>query len=216
MRAVEDALKYTIPVNAQLIRNLMIGTQFVHDHVMHFYHLHALDWVDVVSALKADPKATSTLAQSISSYARSSPGYFADVQERIKKLVESGQLGIFANAYWGHPGYKLPPEANLMAVAHYLDALAWQRQVVQLQTIFGGKNPHPNVLVGGAPAAISVHAGAGTGTTAVNAWACRKWPRSSTRCASSWMRCTCPTRWPSPRSIRIGSRPAMGKGTEIS
>jgi hydrogenase large subunit len=168
VRAVEDALKYSIPANAQLIRNLMIGTQFVHDHVMHFYHLHALDWVDVVSALKADPKATSALAQSISTYARSSPGYFAEVQDRVKKLVESGQLGIFANAYWGHPGYKLPPEANLMAVAHYLDALAWQREVVQLQTIFGGKNPHPNVLVGGAPSAISVHAGAGTGSTAVN------------------------------------------------
>jgi hydrogenase large subunit len=169
VRAVEDALKYPIPVNAQLIRNLMIGAQFVHDHVMHFYHLHALDWVDVVSALKADPKATSTLAQSISSYARSSPGYFSDVQTRVKKLVESGQLGIFAGAYWGHPGYALPPEANLMAVAHYLDALAWQRQVAQLHTIFGGKNPHPNFLVGGSPAAISVHSGAGTGSTAVNA-----------------------------------------------
>jgi hydrogenase large subunit len=168
VRAVEDALHYTIPANAQLIRNLMIAAQFVHDHVMHFYHLHALDWVDVVSALKADPKAASTLAQSISSYARSSPGYFAEVQTRVKKLVESGQLGIFANAYWGNPLYKLPPEANLMAVAHYLDALAWQREVVQLQTIFGGKNPHPNVLVGGAPSAISVHAGAGTGSTAVN------------------------------------------------
>jgi hydrogenase large subunit len=168
VRAVEDALHYTIPVNAQLIRNLMMVTQFAHDHVMHFYHLHALDWVDVLSALKADPKVTSTLAQSISSYSRSSPGYFADVQTRIKTLVESGQLGIFANAYWGHPGYALPPEANLMAMAHYLDALAWQRQIVQLQTIFGGKNPHPNVLVGGAPAAISVHAGAGTGTTALN------------------------------------------------
>ncbi len=168
VRAVEDALKITIPANAQLIRNLMIGAQFVHDHVMHFYHLHALDWVDVVSALKADPKATSTLAQSISSYARSSPGYFADVQSRVKKLVESGQLGIFANAYWGNPLYKLPPEANLMAVAHYLDALAWQRQVAQLHTIFGGKNPHPNFLVGGVPSAISVHSGAGTGSTAVN------------------------------------------------
>jgi hydrogenase large subunit len=168
VRAVEDALKYTIPVNAQLIRNLMIATQFVHDHVMHFYHLHALDWVDVVSALKADPKATSTLAQSISTYARSSPGYFAEVQSRVKALVESGQLGVFANAYWGNALYKLPPEANLMAVAHYLDALAWQRQIIQVQTIFGGKNPHPNVLVGGAPSAISVHTGAGTGTTAVN------------------------------------------------
>ncbi|MEW6169653.1 MAG: nickel-dependent hydrogenase large subunit [Pseudomonadota bacterium] len=169
VRSVEDALKYEIPVNAQLIRNLMIGAQFVHDHVMHFYHLHALDWVDVVSALGADPKATSALAQSISSYPRSSPGYFAEVQGRVRKLVESGQLGIFANAYWGHPEYRLPAEANLMAVAHYLDALAWQREVAELHAIFGGKNPHPNFLVGGSPAAISVHTGEGTGSTAVNA-----------------------------------------------
>jgi hydrogenase large subunit len=168
VRAVEDALKIVIPANAQLIRNLMIATQFVHDHVMHFYHLQALDWVDVVSALKADPKAASALAQSISTYARSSPGYFADVQSRVKALVESGQLGIFSNAYWGNPLYKLPPEANLMAVAHYLDALAWQREIIEVQTIFGGKNPHPNVLVGGVPSAISVHSGAGTGSTAVN------------------------------------------------
>ena len=70
VRAVENALKYEIPPNAQLIRNLMIGAQYVHDHVMHFYHLHALDWVDVVSALKADPKATSALAQSLSQLCR--------------------------------------------------------------------------------------------------------------------------------------------------
>jgi hydrogenase large subunit len=157
IRAVENALDYSIPVNAQLIRNLMIAAQFVHDHVMHFYHLHALDWVDVVSALKADPKATSQLAQSISSYPKSSPAYFAEMQTKLKNFVESGQLGIFANGYWGHPAYKLPPEANLMAVAHYLEALAWQRDVVQIHTIFGGKNPHPNFVVGGAPSAISVH-----------------------------------------------------------
>src|SRR5512147_2456221 len=163
VRAVEDALKYEVPANAQLIRNLMIAAQYVHDHVMHFYHLHALDWVDVVSALKADPKATSALAQSLSSYPKSSPGYFADVQKKVKTFVEQGQLGIFANAYWGHPAYKLPPEANLMAVAHYLDALAWQRDVVKLHTIFGGKNPHPNFVVGGVPSAISVQTGAGPG-----------------------------------------------------
>jgi len=168
VRSVEDALGIVIPPNAQWIRNLMIVTQFAHDHVMHFYHLHALDWVDVLSALKADPKAASALAQSISPYARSSPGYFAEAQERVQKLVQGGQLGIFANAYWGHPGYQMPPEANLMALAHYLDALEWQRQIVQLQTIFGGKNPHPNLVVGGMPSAISVHAGAGTATTAVN------------------------------------------------
>lgn len=149
VRAVENALNYKIPKNAQLIRNLMIAAQYVHDHVMHFYHLHALDWVDVVSALDADPKATSALASSISNYPKSSPGYFSDVKKKLKNFVEQGQLGIFANGYWGHAAYKLPPEANLMAVAHYLDALEWQRDVVQLHTIFGGKNPHPNFLVGG-------------------------------------------------------------------
>jgi hydrogenase large subunit len=156
VRAVEDALKYEIPKNAQLIRNLMIGAQYIHDHVMHFYHLHAFDWVDVVSALSADPKATSELAQSISNYSKSSPGYFSDTQKKLKKFVESGQLGIFAKAYWGHPAYKLPPEANLMAVAHYLEALGWQREVVKLHTIFGGKNPHPNFLVGGVPCPIDL------------------------------------------------------------
>ncbi len=157
VRAVENALNYPIPPNAQLIRNLMIAAQYVHDHVMHFYHLHALDWVDVVSALKADPKATSELAQSISNYSKSSPGYFADMQKKLKDFVEGGQLGIFTNGYWGHPAYKLPPEANLMAVAHYLEALSWQREVAKLHAIFGGKNPHPNFLVGGVPCAISVH-----------------------------------------------------------
>jgi len=157
IRSVENALDYKIPPNAQLIRNLMNGAQYVHDHVMHFYHLHALDWVDVVSALKADPKATSDLAQSISSYPKSSPGYFSDMQKKVKDFVESGQLGIFANGYWGHPAYKLPPEANLMAVAHYLEALSWQRDVAKLHTIFGGKNPHPNFLVGGVACPIDLN-----------------------------------------------------------
>jgi hydrogenase large subunit len=163
VRAVEDALKITIPANAQLIRNLMIAAQYVHDHVMHFYHLHALDWVDVVSALSADPRKTSELAQSISSYPKSSPGYFGDTQKRLKTFVDGGRLGIFGNGYWGHPAYKLPPEANLMAVAHYLEALAWQRDVARLHAIFGGKNPHPNFVVGGVPCAISVQPGHGRG-----------------------------------------------------
>jgi hydrogenase large subunit len=179
VRAVEAALNYPIPPNAELIRNLMIAAQYVHDHVMHFYHLHALDWVDVVSALKADPKKTAELAQSLSHYPKSSPGYFADVQQRVQRLVESGQPGIFAHGYWGHPAYKLPPEANLMALAHYLEALAWQREVAKLHAIFGGRNPHPQFLVGGTPAAISVHPAVlregqapqysgGVGATAVN------------------------------------------------
>jgi hydrogenase large subunit len=169
VRAVEDAVGYKIPPNAQLIRNLMIAAQYVHDHVMHFYHLHALDWVDVVSALSADPKATSSLAQSLSGYAKSSPGYFADTQKKLKDFVEGGQLGIFANGYYGHPEFKLPPEANLMAVAHYLDALEWQREVVQIHTIFGGKNPHPNFLVGGAPSPISNDPSSATGGAAATA-----------------------------------------------
>ncbi len=157
VRAVENALNYPIPANAQLIRNLMIAVQYVHDHVMHFYHLHALDWVDVVSALDADPKATSNLAQSLSNYPKSSPGYFSDMKKKLKDFVEAGQLGIFANAYWGHPAYKLPAEANLMAVAHYFEALAWQRDVVKLHAIFGGKNPHPNFVVGGVPSPIDLN-----------------------------------------------------------
>ena len=103
IRSVEDALQIEVPKNAQLIRNLMIGAQYIHDHAMHFYHLHALDWVDVVSCLNADPAATSTLAQSLSNYPNSSPGYFADVQKKVRTFVEQGQLGIFAKAYWGHP-----------------------------------------------------------------------------------------------------------------
>jgi len=155
-RAVEDALGITIPPNAQLIRNLIHGMQFVQDHVIHFYHLHALDWVDVVSALKADPEGTARLARSISPWPNNSATYFAEVQNRVKKFVASGQLGIFTNGYWGHPAYKLPPEANLMAVAHYLEALDWQRDVIRLHTIFGGKNPHPNFLVGGMASAINL------------------------------------------------------------
>jgi hydrogenase large subunit len=169
VRAVENALNYKIPPNGQLIRNLMIAAQYVHDHVMHFYHLHALDWVDVVSALSADPKSTSELAQSISGYAKSSPGYFADTQKKLKNFVEAGQLGIFAQGYWGHPEYRLPPEANLMAVAHYLEALEWQRDVVQIHTIFGGKNPHPNFVVGGHPSPISNDPSSATGGAAATA-----------------------------------------------
>lgn len=156
VRTVEDALGITVPPNAELIRNLMFCAQYMQDHVVHFYHLHALDWVDIVSALKANPNEASRIAQSISNYPKSSPAYFSDLQKRLTGFVSSGQLGIFANAYWGHPAYKLPPEINLIGVAHYLDALEWQKEVVKIHTIFGGKNPHPNYLVGGVPCAINV------------------------------------------------------------
>ena len=155
VRAVEDALGIVIPDNAEMARNLITISQYMQDHVIHFYHLHALDWVDVVSSLSADVKETSRIAQSISSWPKSSVGYFTDVQNRIKKFVESGQLGIFANGYWGHPAYKLPPEINLIGVAHYLEALEWQKEIIKIHTILGGKNPHPNFLVGGMASAIN-------------------------------------------------------------
>jgi hydrogenase large subunit len=164
IRSVEDALGIKIPPNANAIRNLMHATLYAQDHLVHFYHLHALDWVDIVSALKADPKATSEIQQKISPWPNSSPGYFREVQSRLKKFVDSGQLGIFANAYWGSPAYKLPAEVNLLATAHYLEALDFQREIVKIQTIFGGKNPHPNWLVGGMPSPINVD-----GTGAVGA-----------------------------------------------
>ncbi|MCR4417339.1 MAG: nickel-dependent hydrogenase large subunit [Ignavibacteria bacterium] len=156
VRTVEDALGIVVPPNAELIRNLMFCAQYLQDHVVHFYHLHALDWVDVVSALKADPVKTSEIAQKISNWPKSSPKYFSDLQKRLTAFVNSGQLGIFANAYWGHPAYKLPPEVNLIGVAHYLEALEWQKEIVKIHTIFGGKNPHPNYLVGGVPCSINL------------------------------------------------------------
>lgn len=164
VRAVEDALKIDIPANANHIRNLMLLALYAQDHIVHFYHLHALDWVDVVSALSADPKATSDLQQSISPWPKSSPGYFSDVQNKLKRFVESGQLGIFANAYWGSPAYKLPPEANLMATTHYLEALDFQKEIVKIHTIFGGRNPHPNWVVGGMPCSVNVDEVGSTGT----------------------------------------------------
>jgi hydrogenase large subunit len=165
VRAVEDALGITIPDNANSIRNLMQLNLQVHDHIVHFYHLHALDWVNPVNALRADPKATSELQQAVSpSHPLSSPGYFRDVQNRLKAFVESGQLGIFKNGYWDNPAYLLPPEADLMATTHYLEALDLQTELCKIHTIFGGKNPHPNWLVGGVPCPINLD-----GTGAVGA-----------------------------------------------
>lgn len=164
IRAVENALGITVPQNAELARNIILASQYVHDHVVHFYHLHALDWVDVTKVLDADPGKTSALAQSISSWPKSSPGYFSDIKNRIKKFVESGQLGIFANGYWGHPAMKLPAEANLMAVAHYLEALEWQKEIVKVHTILGGKNPHPHFVVGGMGSPINTEDAGGLNT----------------------------------------------------
>jgi [NiFe] hydrogenase large subunit len=149
VRAVEDAVGVKIPKNARLIRNLLHGAQFQHDHIVHFYHLHALDWVDIVSALKADPKKTATLSDNVSNAPWGGANYFKNVQARIQTFVDSGQLGPFTNAYWGHPAYVLPPEANLMAAAHYIEALRLQAKAARMHAIFGAKNPHLQSLVVG-------------------------------------------------------------------
>jgi len=150
VRAVENALQLEVPLNAQYIRNLIIGAHCVHDHIVHFYHLSALDWVDVVSALQADPAATAKLASTLSDWPRNTVQELTAVQQKLRSLVESGQLGIFANGYWGHPAMKLPPEVNLLAAAHYLQALEYQRIANQVVAILGSKTPHiQNLAVGG-------------------------------------------------------------------
>lgn len=157
VRSVEDALKIDIPENANSIRNIMQLSLQVHDHLVHFYHLHALDWVNPVNALKADPNATSELQKKTGPrHPKSSPGYFRDIQNRLKKFIESGQLGPFKNGYWTNPAYRLPPEADLMATTHYLEALDFQKIIMTTRTIFGGKDTHPNWLVGGVPCAINM------------------------------------------------------------
>lgn len=165
VRSVEDALGIRIPKNANIMRNLVNATLYVHDHLVHFYQLSALDWVDVVSALEADPRETAALQQKISpSHPMASVGYFRDVQNRLKKFVASGQLGIFKNGYWGHPAMKLPPAVNLLAVTHYLEVLDFQKEIIKIHTILGGKNPHPNYLVGGMACPINMHDTGGQGT----------------------------------------------------
>lgn len=155
IEAVEDAFKITIPKNARLVRNLIQGALYVHDHVVHFYHLHALDFVDVVSALSADPAKTAAEARKWAAVAGESPyidgeSEFKAIQDRVAKFVKQGRLGIFGNGYWGNPHYKLTPEQNLIGVAHYLQALDIQRDLAKMQAIFGGKNPHPqSIVVGG-------------------------------------------------------------------
>ncbi len=149
VKAIDDAVGVKIPPNANIIRNLMMAAQHIHDHAVHFYHLHALDWVDIVSASKADPMKTAKLAYNVSNAPGQGAKDFAKVKDKLTAFIKSGQLGPFANAYWGHPAYKLPPEANLMAAKHYLDALRNQVKAAQLHAIFGGKNPHLQSSVAG-------------------------------------------------------------------
>jgi hydrogenase large subunit len=157
VRAVENALGMEIPLNAQYIRNMLISAHALHDHIVHFYHLSALDWVDVVAALKADPAKAAAIAQSLSPWPRNSKEEMAAVKAKLAEFVRGGQLGIFANGYWGHPAMKLPPEVSLLAVSHYLQALDVQRKANQAVAILGGKTPHiQNLAVGGVANAINL------------------------------------------------------------
>jgi hydrogenase large subunit len=157
VRAVENALQLEVPLNAQYIRNLILAAHAMHDHIVHFYHLSALDWVDVVSALKADAAKTAQLAESISSWPGNSRLKLQAVKDRVQGFVNGGQLGIFTNGYWGHPAMKLAPEVNLLAVSHYLEALEYQRKVNQIVGILGGKTPNiQNLAVGGVANAINL------------------------------------------------------------
>ncbi len=157
VRAVENALELEIPLNAQLIRNVILASHALHDHIVHFYHLSALDWVDVVSALKGDPKKTARLAQSLSPWPRNSVKEFKAVKDKLTAFVQRGQLGPFTNGYWGHPAMKLSPEVNLLAVTHYLQALEYQRKANQAVAVLGSKTPNiQNLAVGGVANAINL------------------------------------------------------------
>lgn len=156
VRAVENALNLEVPVNAQLIRNIIQTAHAIQDHIVHFYHLSAVDWVDVPAALKANPVTASKLAESLCDWPLNSPQEMKAVQERLKTFVNSGQLGPFASGFWGHPAMKLPPDVNLLAVAHYLQALDVQNNANKIVAILGGKSPHiQNVAVGGVSNSIS-------------------------------------------------------------
>jgi quinone-reactive Ni/Fe-hydrogenase large subunit len=148
--AVENALGMTIPINAKYLRSLMQSSLYMHDHIVHFYHLHGLDWVDVVSALGADPaKAAQDSLKYTDKPIATGEGELRAVQERVKGLVDTGKLGPFANAYWGNSTYRFSPEQNLIALSHYLKALEVQRVAAEMLAIFGGKSPHPQSLVVG-------------------------------------------------------------------
>ena len=180
LRAVEDAFGITIPKNAHYIRNIIAACLGHQDHIIHFYHLHALDWVSPLEALKADPAATAALQNTVLSTYRlpfhgpagldteayphdvpvSNPDYYAAIQAKVKKIVESGQLGIFSAQWWDHPDYRmLPPEVHLMAISHYLEMLDKQKDLVVPHVVFGGKNPHPHYVLGGMPCSISMEDG---------------------------------------------------------
>lgn len=156
--AVENALGIEPPLNAILTRTLMNNALFLHDHPVHFYQLHGLDFVDVVSALSADVRKASDEAFKFcdTPYACGADK-LKEVQDKVGAFVKKGALGPFANAYFGHPTYRLSPEQNLIALSHYLECLRIQRTAAQMMAIFGAKQPHPQSLtVGGVTCVMDI------------------------------------------------------------
>ncbi|SMY15719.1 nickel-dependent hydrogenase large subunit [Photobacterium aquimaris] len=149
--AVEDAINAQVPLNAKYIRSLILTTLQMHDHIVHFYILHGLDWIDVVSALSADPAKAAVEAMKYSATPMAAgEGDLRAAQEKVQGLVNTGKLGPFANAYWGNKTYKFTPEQNLIGLSHYLKALEIQRVAAEAMAVWGGKNPHPqSIVVGG-------------------------------------------------------------------
>jgi hydrogenase large subunit len=157
IRSVEDALSLDIPKNAQFVRNMIIAAHCVQDTLVHFYHLSALDWVDIISALSADPARAAEVAQSYSDWSGNSVNAFAAAKDRLASFAAKGKLGIFGSGYWGHPAMKLSPEINLIGFTHYLNALDYQRIASQYVAVLGGKDPHiQNLCVGGVATAINM------------------------------------------------------------
>lgn len=154
--AVEDAYSIAIPKNAEIIRDLISMALFIQDHVVHFYHLHMLDFVDVTSALEADATKTSEEAMKYHSKPfRNSVSHYEEVLDKITKFIKAGKLGPFSNGYWGHKSYKLTPEQNLIMVSHYLEALKFQINISKAVAIFGGKTPHPQSYVVGGVSSVA-------------------------------------------------------------
>ncbi len=162
IESVENAFNVVVPKNARLMRNIIQGALFMHDHLVHFYHLHSLDWIDIISALDADPQDAAVEASKWAGVAgetawSSDAQTFSDMKDKLDKFVKKGRLGIFGNGYWGNSSYKLTPAQNLVAITHYFQALEIQRDLGQMMTIFGGKDPHPqSLVVGGVTSIIDI------------------------------------------------------------
>jgi hydrogenase large subunit len=113
--------------NGRIMRNLLLGANFIQSHVLHFYHLAALDYVDVTK---------------VAHYEGDNPSL-----NSIKRFIARGELGPFLPRYEGD--YRLPDEIDRAATAHYVQALDIRRKAHELSAVFGGKMPHNCATVAG-------------------------------------------------------------------